>query len=334
MRFDATRTMGYLRGLRLLGVALLATPSVVGATFSIVACDRDGDCGVAVATNNLAVGASVPYAQAHVGALVSQFETNPTYGPKGLASLASGQSPEATIKSLLDGDGNYDGSTIAERQVGIVDAKGRSAVYTGSEAFKSAWAGAEHGDGYSVQGNGLAGGQVVSAIKRAFLSSAGTLAERLMAGLEAGQTAGGQTIGRLSAALIVRTTQGNWQDIDLRVDGAADPIGDLRRLMEQHYALQAIIRAEHQAKKGALADARTSISEALRRSYGWDRIWRRAARLAMTIGDNDRALDYLGVFLSINPVWGRTELQDGIYRQIRDNALFKSWTDARQNSAQ
>jgi len=134
--------------------------------------------------------------------------------------------------------------------------------------------------------------------------------------------------------VIVRTTEGTWQDIDLRVDGAVDPIRDLRRLLEQHYALQAIIRAEHQAKKGARADARASISEALRRSYGWDRIWRRAARLAMTIGDGDRALDYLGVFLSINPVWARTELKDGIYQPLRDNALFKSWTRDRSISTQ
>jgi uncharacterized Ntn-hydrolase superfamily protein len=310
------------------------TPSLAAATFSIVACDHDGNCGVAVATNNLAVGASVPYAQARVGALVSQFETNPAYGPKGLALLSAGQSPAATIKLLLDGDGDFDGSTVAERQVGVVDAKGRSADYTGAVALNSAWAGAEHGDGYAVQGNGLAGAQVVSAIKQSFLSSSGTLAERLMASLEAGQAAGGQTIGRLSAALIVRTTEGTWQDIDLRVDGADDPIKDLRRLMEQHYALQAIIRAEHQARKGSRDGARVSISEALRRSHGWDRIWRRAARLAMTIGDNDSAIDYLGVFLSINPVWARTELQDPLYQPLHDNVLFKSWAGGRPASAQ
>ena len=150
-----------------------------------------------------------------------------------------------------------------------------------------------------------------------------------MASLEAGEQAGGQTIGRLSAALLVRTTDGAWQDIDLRVDGAADPVQDLRRLMEQHYALQAIIRAEHQAKKGARAEARASISEALRRSHGWDRIWRRAARLAMTMGDRDGALDYLGVFLSINPVWARAEMSDEVYRPLREGALFRAWMGVR-----
>jgi uncharacterized Ntn-hydrolase superfamily protein len=326
MQLKAFRSPLLVRLLRAAGATLLALPSFADATFSIVACDREGDCGAAVATNNLAVGATVPYAQANVGALVSQFETNPTYGTKGLALLSSGQSPNATLKQLLDGDGNFDGTTIAERQVGIVDAKGRSASYTGAEALRSAWAGAAQGDGYSVQGNGLAGVRVVSAMERVFLASPGPLAERLMASLEAGEKAGGQTIGRLSAALIVRTTESVWQDIDLRVDGAADPIGDLRRLMEQHYALQAIIRAERQAKNGARAEARASLSEALRRSHGWDRIWRRAARLAMATGDRDDALDYLGVFLSINPMWGQAEIRDDVYLPLRDNGLFKSWT--------
>jgi len=308
-----------------LAIAFLIAPELASATFSIVACDREGDCGVAVATNNLAVGASVPYAQARVGALVSQFETNPNYGPKGLALLSSGQTPDAAIKALLDGDDNFDGSTIAERQIGIVDAKGRSAAYTGTEASSAVWAGAEQGDGYSVQGNGLAGAEVLSAMKRTFVSTTGPLAERLMAALEAGQNAGGQTIGKLSAALLVRTTAGAWQDIDFRVDAAAEPIIELRHLMERHYALRAIIRAEHQAKKSANAQARASISEALRRSYGWDRIWRRAARLAMSMGDKERTLDYLGVFVSINPTWARTELKDDLYRPLYGNALFEAW---------
>lgn len=309
----------------LLACCALAFPSVASATFSIAACDRNGDCGVAVATNNLAVGASVAYAQAKAGAVVTQFETNPNYGPKGLALLASGNSPDAVVKALLDGDDHFDGTTIEERQVAVVDAKGHAATFTGKEAMDSPWAGARHGDGYSVQGNGLAGEAVVVSMEHVFLAAKGPLAERLMASLEAGQAAGGQTIGKYSAALLVRTSEGAWQDIDLRVDGAAEPIPDLRRLMDQHYALQAIIRAEHQAKKGAKDEARASIAQALRRSGQWDRIWRRAARLAMTMGDARSALDYLGVFVSINPVWGRIELQDDLYAPLRGHAPFDEW---------
>jgi len=300
-------------------------PSIANATFSIAACDGDGDCGVAVATNNLAVGASVAYAQAKVGALVTQFETNPTYGPKGLGLLATGKAPEAVVKALLDGDEDFDGSTIQARQIAVVDAKGHAATFTGAEAMAAPWAGARHGEGYSVQGNGLAGEAVITAMEQSFLVTKGTLAQRLLASLEAGQAAGGQTIGKYSAALLVRTRDGAWQDIDLRVDGAAEPIPDLRRLMEQHYALQAIIRAERLATKGAKGEARAAIAEALHRSGQWDRIWRRAARLAMTMGDRRSALDYLGVFVAINPVWGRIELQDALYAPLHGDAQFDAW---------
>jgi uncharacterized Ntn-hydrolase superfamily protein len=310
---------------RVAALVLMASAGQAAATFSIAACDRDGNCGVAVATNNLAVGASVPYAQARVGALVSQFETNPSYGPKGLALLSAGATPEQAIRQLLDGDGDFDGQTSAARQVGMVAAGGGSAAYTGAEAQQSAWAGALRGDGYSLQGNGLAGQQVLAAMQRSFQSSAGTLAERLVAALEAGDSAGGQTSGKLSAALLVRTVEGGWQDIDLRVDAAAEPVRDLRRLVERHYALQAILRAERQARKGQKVEARMSISESLRRSQGWDRIWRRAARLAMTMGDQAAALDYLGVLLSLNPAWGRIELQDSLYLPLHANPLFMSW---------
>jgi uncharacterized Ntn-hydrolase superfamily protein len=305
--------------------ALLVTPSLACATFSIVACDKDGTCGAAVATNNLAVGASVIYAQAHVGALASQFETNLHYGPKGLALLSHGESPEQTIAALLADDGHFDGEGIEARQVGIVDARGRSSTYTGAEAMSSHWAGALRGDGYAVQGNGLASDAVLKAMERAYLSSSGVLAERLMAALEAGQQAGGQTIGRMSAAILIRTSEGDWQDIDLRVDGAPEPIHDLRRLLEQHFALQAIIRAERFAKQERRDDARMAIADALHRSYQWDRIWLRAARLSMQMGDADRTLDCLGVLMTINPVWAQQELQDPLYEPLRTNSLFMSW---------
>lgn len=311
---------GYLAAL-----VLLAAAAPASATFSIVACDSDGSCGVAVATNNQAVGATVPYARAGVGALVSQFETHPHYGPKGLALLAEGRTPEETIRLLLDGDGDFDGTTIAERQIGLVDARGRAATYTGESALRSAWAGALHGERYAVQGNGLAGAAVLSAMQQTFLAQRGALAERLMASLEAGQAAGGQTTGRRSAALLVRTREGDWQDVDLRVDAAAEPIADLRRLYDQHEALQAIVRAERFARQGKPAEARTATADALGLAHGWDRIWRRAARLAIALDERDRARDYLAVFRAINPVWARIEIDDPLYRPLHDDPLFERW---------
>ncbi|MDC7809123.1 DUF1028 domain-containing protein [Sphingomonas koreensis] len=100
-------------GLILASLGLLLLPAKASATFSIIACDETRACGAAVATNNLGVGASVIYAQAGVGAIATQFETNPSYGPKGLALLAQGQAADATLKALLDGDGISRGRTSA-----------------------------------------------------------------------------------------------------------------------------------------------------------------------------------------------------------------------------
>lgn len=265
-------------------VVLAMWPGVAAATFSIAACGSEGNCGVAVATNNLAVGATVPYARARVGALVTQFETNPSYGPKGLALLASGLPPQQVVQGLLDGDAQFDGGGIADRQIGIVAFGGLAATYTGAAAQAASWAGALKGDNYAVQGNGLAGAQVLAAMRQTFVTATGPLAERLMAALEAGESAGGQSSGRMSAALLVRTPEGDFQDIDLRVDASAEPVPQLRGLVERHYALQAVVRAEHQARKGLKAQARASLEEARCRSQGWDRILRRVERLASAEG--------------------------------------------------
>ncbi|SDY85347.1 Uncharacterized conserved protein, Ntn-hydrolase superfamily [Lysobacter sp. yr284] len=292
------------------------------ATYSIVACDAAGDCGAAVATHNLAVGASVIYAQAKVGAVATQFETNPQYGPKGLALLARGVAPADALRRLLEEDGGFDGGDIGERQVGLVDARGRAATHTGAAAQASAWAGARSGEGFAVQGNGLASAEVLEAMAEAYRGGRGDLSERLMAALRAGQRAGGQRIGAMSAALRVATVAGGFQDIDLRVDGAADPVADLARLDDQFHAHQAMLGAERAARRGDAAAARAQRSEALRLSHQWDRIWRRAARLAMQLGEDERALEYLGVFASANPVWAREEVDDALYVPLRQRPQF------------
>ncbi|MEH6421305.1 DUF1028 domain-containing protein [Pseudomonas sp. CGJS7] len=303
-----------------LSAALFAAPA--GATYSIVACDGQGNCGAAVATHNLAVGASVIHARAKVGALATQFETNPNYGPKGLDLLAGGATAKDALQRLLDEDGGFEGGTIGERQVGLVDAGGHAAVYTGRDAQDSAWAGARAGEGYAVQGNGLASAQVLDAMERAYRRGRGELSERLMAALRAGQAAGGQRIGGLSAALRVATLEGGFQDIDLRVDGSADPVADLSRLHDQFRAHQAILAAQRAARRGDLVAARAQRSQALRLSHQWDRIWRSAARLTVAMGDRDRALEYLGVFAGINPVWARSEIDDDIYAPLRADPAF------------
>jgi uncharacterized Ntn-hydrolase superfamily protein len=118
-------------------VMVLAVAESARATYSIVACDaKTRECGVAVQTNNLAVGASVPYAQAGVGAVASQFETNPHYGPRGLALLAQGIGPADAMKKILEEDGNFDGEGIESRQVGIVSVDGQGRARARATAFR------------------------------------------------------------------------------------------------------------------------------------------------------------------------------------------------------
>jgi len=199
-------------------------------TFSIVAFDpTNGDLGVAVQSKFLAAGAVVPWAQANVGAIATQSWANTTYGPKGLELLQKGLSAQEVVEALIAEDEGRD-----LRQVGIVDAQGNAAAYTGKDCFE--WAGHIVGPNYACQGNILAGPQVVEAMAKAFEESEGELAHRLVAALEAGQEAGGDRRGQQSAALLVVREKGGYggfndRYVDLRVDDHPEPIRELKRLL-------------------------------------------------------------------------------------------------------
>jgi len=201
------------------------------STFSIVGYDPvTRDLGVAVQSRFFAVGSVVPWAKAGVGAIATQSFANTTYGPHGLELLLEGLSPAEVITRLTSPD-----STRDQRQVGIVDATGRSAAYTGSACM--AWAGHESGPNFTAQGNILVAEPVVRAMATAFRETEGALGEKLMRALEAAQAEGGDSRGVQSAAiLIVRDGAGyggfNDRYCDLRVDDHRDPIGELRRIFD------------------------------------------------------------------------------------------------------
>jgi uncharacterized Ntn-hydrolase superfamily protein len=288
----------------------LALSQAANATFSIAACDSSGACGVAVATHNLAVGATVPYARAGVGTVASQFETNPNHGPRGLDMLAAGKSAAACVDALLTGDGNFEGQGIAFRQISVVSVGGGSAIFTGERAQTAAWAGGRHGPGYAIVGNGLTGDLVVAGMERAFLGTKGALAQRLMAALVAGDRAGGQSIGEFSAALLVRTRAAGFQDVDLRVDADAAPVEALARLLDLRLAHEAMLRAERLLAAEKRVDAGREVTEALRLAPAWDRIWLRAARIEHRLRNPERACEYFGKFAALNPAWGNIESAD------------------------
>jgi uncharacterized Ntn-hydrolase superfamily protein len=209
----------------------------VVATYSIVACDLEaGQWGVATQSKYLAVGSVVPWAEPLVGAVATQAWVNPRYGPDGLGLLRDGLEAEQVVARLTEGDPGH-----AHRQLGVVDAAGRAASYTGERCMK--WAGGRTGDGYAAQGNILVSGETVDAIAQTFAATAGErLALRLLDALDSGQAAGGDSRGQQSAAILVvekNSGHGGMSDtlVDLRVDDHEVPLRELRRLYGLHEAL-------------------------------------------------------------------------------------------------
>lgn len=203
------------------------------STYSLVACDLDeGEWGVAVQSKFLAVGSVVPWAEPEAGAVATQSYANPRYGPDGLALLRQGLSAEEVVKRLTEADEGRD-----ERQLGVVDAAGRGATFTGSGCHE--WAGGRAGDGYAAQGNILVSGETVDALAETFDATEGSLAERLLASLAAAQAAGGDRRGQQSASLLVVRRDGGYAGLsdvvlDLRVDDHETPIEELQRLHGLH----------------------------------------------------------------------------------------------------
>ena len=207
------------------------------ATFSIVAFDPDArQWGVATQSKFLAVGSVVPWAEADAGAVATQSYANPQYGPDGLALLRQGVPADEVVRRLTEPD---DGRET--RQLGVVDAQGRAATFTGSECHD--WAGGRTGDGYAAQGNILVSAETVDALAETFESTRGRpLAERLIDCLDAAQAAGGDSRGQQSAALLVVEKDGGYAKlsdvlVDLRVDDHAQPIEELRRIYVLHDAI-------------------------------------------------------------------------------------------------
>ncbi len=193
-------------------------------TWSIVAHDpATGAFAVTVATCNFAVGASCPFVRAGVGAVSTQSMTNRYLGPAILDAMARGIAPEAAIQGALAGD---DGAGL--RQVHAVDRFGRSAAWTGQHCVT--WCGSQSAPHLGVAGNMLAGEAVVQDTMAVMLAGQGTLPERMMAAMHAGQAAGGDKRGRQSAAMLLVTTE-DFPDLNLRVDDHAEPFAELERLL-------------------------------------------------------------------------------------------------------
>ena len=258
------------------------------STYSIAACDLDqGEWGVAVQSKFLAVGSVVPWAEPEVGAVATQAYANPRYGPDGLALLRQGLSADEVVKRLTDADDGRD-----ERQLGVVDAAGRGASFTGPGCHD--WAGGRTGTGYAAQGNILVSAETVDALAETFEASEGSLAERLLDSLAAAQAAGGDSRGQQSAALLVVRRDGGYAGlsdvvVDLRVDDHEAPIEELRRLHGLHDQLFGTTPRDHWLNVDD--KLRAEIDERLAK-LGYERLedWAGAANLEERV-DGDAEID-------------------------------------------
>lgn len=223
-------------------------------TFSIVGFDpQTKELGVAVASKFLSVGAVVPFAKAGVGAIATQSWANLDYGKNGLEMLEKGMAPDEVLKVLVQND-----DKSGSRQVGIVDASGQSITFTGEDCFD--WAGGFAGENFAAQGNILVDQNTVEAMKTTFIQTEGSLAERLLAALHAGDIAGGDSRGKQSAALLIVKENGSYggyndRYIDLRVDDHVDPVQELARLLKLHQLyFEATLPEDVVAIEGELAE--------------------------------------------------------------------------------
>ena len=213
-------------------------------TFSIVGFDPiEKEWGVAVQSKFLGVGAVVPFAKAGVGAVATQSFANTSYGPKALELIEQGESAQEALEMITRDDPQK-----GLRQVGIIDANGNPATFTGKSCYD--WAGGITGPHFAAQGNILFDEKTVQSMAETFMNTEGALAHRLLAALHAGQQAGGDKRGQQSAALLIVKEKGGYgglndRYLDLRVDDHPEPITELNHIYQLHQLYFAPAKAEN-----------------------------------------------------------------------------------------
>lgn len=309
------------------------------STFSIIAYDPvTNELGVGVQSRAFGAGAAVPWAEAGVGAVATQAAANRTYGPKAMALLKQGLSPTEVVKRITDEDPGRD-----TRQVAVIDAKGRSAVYTGKRVIDrnsdpqdrvhiGAWAGHAAGQNFSAQGNTLASEEVVKAMARAYENSKGEMAERLMEALDAGQAQGGDIRGMQSAGILVvrpisdpNTTTD--RAIDIRVDDAENPFKELRRVLNVRLSGGVAQRAAQLAKQGKLAEAIVQQKKAVEMNPANEQLHYGLAERYAEAGEYLNALASLQTAVRRQPRLKQNAVESPAFQKMKEMVEFKRLVD-------
>ena len=320
-----------------LGIDDPSKPARWFATFSIIAFDpATNDLGVGVQSHAFTAGAAVPYAIPGIGAVATQAAANRLYGPKAIELLKQGLSPADVVKRLTDEDPGRD-----TRQLAVIDAAGRSAVYTGKHVIDrnrdandfvhlGGYAGHITGENFSVQGNTLASEDVLKNMARAYARGKGTMAERLMDALDAGQAAGGDTRGMQSAGLLVVRPVPPGSSVvvdrivDFRVDDSVDPFKELIRLLNINMGLPRKLtdQSAELAKAGKFDEAIAVAKQALDIQPNSDAMH---YALAQRYAQADRPLQALVALreaIRLHPNLARQAAADHIFAGMRSLAEF------------
>ncbi|MEO6738535.1 MAG: DUF1028 domain-containing protein [Ginsengibacter sp.] len=272
----------------------------INSTFSILAYDESNkEWGIAVATNNIYVGNSTIYIQPGLGAFSVIAETDPSYADNGFQQLKKGRSIRQAIEfTRLTDTESYN------RQVSGIDAKGNVYAFTGA-ALKY-WQGTSThrlGKNFVVMGNQLADSVLIK-MADTYNSSTGTLAERLLKSLIAGQNAGGQITGKQSAALVVKGKNNEWYNqIDLRVDNSKSPFDDLQKLLNYHYGRIRLNQSLYAIKMMNKNRGEDLLHQAEKMLDGWNGIYSKIAMAYLLLGDEQKAVLIIQKALAENPQW-------------------------------
>lgn len=270
-------------------------------TYSIIGRDpQTGEIGIAVQSRYFAAGRIVPWLAAGVGGIASQAFVSPAYGHKGLDLLSKGMAPTEVIAKLTAED-----EDAAIRQVGILDASGRAAAHTGARCFEHA--------GHAMGGNCVAqanmcAGDVWNDMIRAYETSTGTLAERLLAALRAAESAGGDIRGSQAAGLVIVAAQTSGvpaldRVVDLRVDDHHDPVGELFRHYTYARALAEADRSEELAMSGNFSGALELLDRLVKENPGDPEFLSRRALVLAALGRIEDARSDVRAAIDYAPGW-------------------------------
>ncbi|HEY1516096.1 MAG TPA: DUF1028 domain-containing protein [Solirubrobacteraceae bacterium] len=268
-------------------------------TYSIVAGDRDtGELGVAVQSHWFSVGSLVTWARPGIGAVATQANVDPAYGPRALDLLAGGTSPRDALEQLLAAD-----AAASSRQVAVIDARGEVAAHTGSACIDCA--GHVTGPDVSCQANIMASERVWPAMLEAFTATAGSLASRLLAVLDAAEREGGDLRGRQSAAILVVPPDGEaWQTVvSLRVEDHPEPLVELRRLVDLNRAYSLAGQGDELLNSGRHNEAARLFVEASELAPGNHELMFWAGLGTAEAGDLDAGVEQVRAAIALQPNW-------------------------------